>query len=103
MEQWYACPNKLSTVIHDIKNSDTDQLKSTMHRVTLPPLSDRFEGKERMTRARYSIPYFVSPDGDSVVECLPVCMSEERPAKYEATKWDEYRKMRAALQYRRSD
>lgn len=95
--------NEHFSVIHDIENSNTDQLKSTMHRVTLPPLSDRFEGEKRMTRARYSIAYFVSPDGESVVECLPVCMGEENCAKYEATKWDEYRKMRAALQYRRSD
>lgn len=79
-----------------------DQLKSTMHRVTLPPLSDRFEGEQRMTRARYSIPYFVSPDSDAVVECLPTCMDENNPAKYEPTHWEEYRKMRASLQYRRS-
>lgn len=56
-----------------------------------------------MTRARYSIPYFVSPDADAVVECLPVCMSEGNPAKYEPTHWEEYRMMRAALQYRRGD
>ncbi|KAL1303024.1 hypothetical protein AAFC00_003337 [Neodothiora populina] len=80
-----------------------DQLKSTMHRVTLPPLSDRFEGEQRLTRARYSIPYFVSPDENSVVECLPACTSAAEPVKYEATNWGEYRRMRAALQYRRSD
>lgn len=56
-----------------------------------------------MTRARYSIPYFVSPDGEAVVECLPVCLSETNPAKYEPTQWDLYRKMRAALQYRKDE
>lgn len=52
-----------------------------------------------MTPARYSIPYFVSPEGDSVVECLPTCTSEERPVKYKPIVWDEYRLMRASMQY----
>ena len=53
-----------------------------------------------MTRARYSIPYFVSADPESVVECLPVCMGEGRPAKYEPVTQREYGKMRAKVQYR---
>ncbi|KAL2039404.1 hypothetical protein N7G274_007676 [Stereocaulon virgatum] len=59
-----------------------DALKSTVHRVTLPPKQDRFTGDEHMTRARYSVPHFVSPEGQSVVECLPSCADEKPPAKY---------------------
>ena len=76
-----------------------DSLKSTVHRVTLPPKQDRFTGDERMTRARYSIPYFVSPEGQSVVECLPSCADEKHPVKYKPIVWDDYRLMRASMQY----
>jgi len=76
-----------------------DKLKSTLHRVTLPPLQDRFAGSERMTRERYSIPYFVSPDVDTLVTCLPVCMDEKNPARYEPVLQDDYRRMRAGVQY----
>lgn len=72
-----------------------------MHRVTLPPLASRIEGEQRMTRARYSIPYFVSPDENAVVECLESCITEGEGSKYEAVRWEDYRKMRASLQYRK--
>jgi len=76
-----------------------DYLKSTLHRVTLPPAQDRYTGTERMTRARYSIPYFVSPDLDARVECLPCCATADNPAKYESVVQREYRLLRAKLQY----
>jgi isopenicillin N synthase-like dioxygenase len=31
---------------------------------------------------RYSVPFFYEPNFDTVVQCLPVCCSEENPAKY---------------------
>jgi isopenicillin N synthase-like dioxygenase len=52
-----------------------------------------------MTRARYSIPYFVSPDIDAVIECLAECASADNPIKYEPVVQREYRLMRAKLQY----
>ncbi len=76
-----------------------DYLKSTLHRVTLPPASDRYTGAERMTRARYSIPYFVSPDIDAVIECMKECADAKNPVKYEPVVQGEYRLMRAKLQY----
>lgn len=79
--------------------SQTDQLKSTLHRVTLPRLDDRFTGDQRITRKRYSIPYFVSPDVETLVTCLPACMDEKSPAKYEPVVQDDYRRMRAGVQY----
>ena len=76
-----------------------DSLKSTLHRVTLPPLQDRFTGTERMTRDRYSIPYFLSPDSQSIVECLPACTDAEHPVKYPPLVQNDYRRMRAMVQY----
>jgi isopenicillin N synthase-like dioxygenase len=74
-------------------------LKSTLHRVTLPPLQDRFTGDDRMTRARYSIPYFVSPEGPSIIKCLSSCADAEHPPKYGPIVWQEYMMMRASMQY----
>ncbi|TKA81615.1 hypothetical protein B0A55_03553 [Friedmanniomyces simplex] len=79
-----------------------DYLISTLHRVTLPPLSDRFEGEHRMTRARYSIPYFVTADADSLVECLPACTDAQHPIKYDPVTQEAYARTRAKLQYRTS-
>ena len=76
-----------------------DYLKSTLHRVTVPPLPLDRRADARETGARYSIPYFVSSDPQSVIECLSACCSEENPAKYQPVKQDDYRKMRAKLQY----
>ena len=74
-----------------------DYLKSTSHRVTLPPLQDRFEGEERLTRARYSIPYFLTTDPDEVIETLMVREGEQR--KYEPITQREYNALKASMQY----
>ncbi|KKY37670.1 putative thymine dioxygenase [Diaporthe ampelina] len=77
-----------------------DYLKSTLHRVTLPPvMKEQPEGGKGLTRARYSIPYFVSPDPESIIECLPACASGQNPAKYPPVLQDDYRRLRAKLQY----
>jgi isopenicillin N synthase-like dioxygenase len=76
-----------------------DYLRSTSHRVTLPPLQDRFTGDERLTRARYSIPYFVTTDPNLVIDCLPSCVDDEHPAKYEPITQRDYSNMRARMQY----
>ncbi|CAJ2502549.1 Uu.00g099430.m01.CDS01 [Anthostomella pinea] len=82
-----------------------DYLKSTLHRVILPPIqtktriSEKGEGKV-MTQARYSIPYFVSPDPEAVIECLTANVGgEDIPAKYEPMVQEDYRRMRARGQY----
>jgi isopenicillin N synthase-like dioxygenase len=53
-----------------------------------------------MTRARYSIVYFISPDSDTTIECLAECANESNPAKYGPISQREYRLMRGKLQYR---
>ena len=48
-----------------------DVYVSTPHKVVSPPAADR-----------YSVAFFLDPNPDAVVECLPTCTSPERPAKY---------------------
>jgi len=75
----------------------SDKLKSGMHRVRLPPLQDRYTGEARITRERYSIPFFVLPHLDAIVECIPSCCDEKTLAKYGPISWAEYLQMRANL------
>ncbi|KAI4132409.1 MAG: hypothetical protein LQ341_006279 [Variospora aurantia] len=80
-----------------------DTLKSSLHRVTLPPRQDRFTGDERLTQERYSIPYFVGPIGTSIIETIPKCIDERHPPKYDPVTWDDYRLMRGSMQYMNSE
>ena len=70
---------------------------------TSPRHSPSCRGSFHGPRADYSssilIPYFVSPDVDSVIECLAECADAENPIKYEPVVQREYRLMRAKLQY----
>ena len=70
--------------------------KNTVHRVVEPPFSEG--GGNEMTPARYSIPFFASPDPATVVEALPGCWSEEVPKRWKAICAGDYieRKRRAA-------
>ena len=95
----YVFPCQTPTSLLVSSHTDSDTLKSTLHRVTLPPKQDRFTGDERMTRARYSIPYFVAPEGATIVECLPECTDEKHAAKYQSIRWNDYMLMRASMSY----
>jgi isopenicillin N synthase-like dioxygenase len=48
-----------------------DVYVSTPHKVVTPPGADR-----------YSVAFFLDPDPDAIIACLPGCTSAERPAKY---------------------
>ena len=50
-------------------------LPSTPHRVVNPP-------GEAARRARYSIPFFMHPDPDYVIETLPQCVTPDNPNRY---------------------
>ena len=50
-----------------------DVYVSTPHKVVSPPGRDR-----------YSIAFFLDPDPDALVSCLPTCADAKRPAKYSA-------------------
>ncbi|KAL5697543.1 hypothetical protein ACHQM5_028675 [Ranunculus cassubicifolius] len=56
--------------------------RSTVHRVL------------GCTQERYSIAYFVNPNHDCLVECLPTCKSETNPPKFPPVKCSTYLRQR---------
>jgi isopenicillin N synthase-like dioxygenase len=56
-----------------------DRYVSTPHRVSAPPGRDR-----------YSVPFFVNPDSDTVVSCLASCIDPEHPCRYAAVTAGEF-------------
>ena len=62
-----------------------DVLRSTPHCVMDDP---RVVGNE--VPARYSMAYFCNPNRDALIECLPMCSSEERPPLYPPVKAGDY-------------
>ncbi|KAK5634410.1 hypothetical protein RRF57_010124 [Xylaria bambusicola] len=87
--------------IHMLRSSP-DYLKSTLHRVTLPPLlrENGVSGKSLMMQSRYSIPYFVAPDPTTIVGCLALCADgADNSPRYPPITQQEYAKMRARGQY----
>jgi len=65
-----------------------DRFKSTLHRVANPLHGN---GARRL-----SIAYFVAPNYDSLVECLPTCRGPGNPAKYPPVTVAGYRNERFA-------
>ena len=74
------------------------ELPSTMHRVGIPGNGVQARGED-MLQPRYSIPFFLGPDMDAILEPLPPCIGEGRPAKYEPVSFAEYAAMRARFWY----
>lgn len=56
---------------------------STTHRVVNPP-------GEAAKRSRYSIPFFLHPNPDFVIETLPGCASDDNPDRYEPIASHDY-------------
>jgi isopenicillin N synthase-like dioxygenase len=54
-----------------------DYLRSTTHRVVNPP-------REEWHQARLSIPFFLHPRSDMDLTCLPACITEDQPLRYES-------------------
>ncbi|KAF4920753.1 2-oxoglutarate-dependent dioxygenase htyE [Colletotrichum viniferum] len=95
-------PYKPGTIVVNIgdfmQRWTNDALRSTMHRVRAPPLETDVSGS-RVTRARYSIPYFISADSEKTVDCVPGCFGPERPKKYDPINSREYIEMRLNATY----
>ena len=65
-----------------------DVYVSTPHRVVNP-----------VGRERYSVAFFLDPNPEAVVECLPSCVTAERPARYAPTTGAAYLKSRLDATY----
>jgi isopenicillin N synthase-like dioxygenase len=74
-DEWYPPPVIPGTFLINLGNImrrwSNDRFLSTPHGVLNESGADR-----------YSIAYFHSPHPDSIIECLPTCISADNPAKY---------------------
>ena len=71
-----SIPGTIVVNVGDIMKRLTNHvLPSTPHRVVNPP-------GEAARRSRYSIPFFMHPDPDYVIETLPQCISTDNPNRY---------------------
>lgn len=72
-----AEPDELIINMGDMMSRLTNnKLKSTLHQVINPPRSS-------WGSSRYSIPFFMHPEAEMSLNCLPNCFSDENPKKYE--------------------
>ena len=91
---WIDAPAVAETYILNIGDMlmrwSNDRLKSTPHRVVVPPKTAGAEAR------RLSIGFFVCPRYDAMVECFPTCRSPANPAKYPPVTVHDYRTNRFA-------
>ena len=72
-----ALPEQLVINVGDmLERLTNNKLRSTIHRVVNPPRKD-------WNKSRYSIPFFTHPISEMPLNCLPECISESQPKKYE--------------------
>jgi isopenicillin N synthase-like dioxygenase len=86
--EWVDVPVVPGTFVVNLGDSlerwTNDKWVSTMHRVVNPPR------EVAATHSRVSIPYFVQPNYDAVIECIDTCFDDENPAKYGPVRNGEY-------------
>ena len=79
-----ALPNQLVVNVGDmLQRLTNDKLRSTTHRVVNPP-------KEQWGTTRFSIPFFLHPASEMRLDCLPNCVNETHPKKYEDVSAGEF-------------
>ncbi len=79
-----ALPEQLVINVGDmLERLTNDKLRSTIHRVVNPDKKD-------WGKSRYSIPFFTHPKGDMELNCLPECIDENNPKRYDDITAEEY-------------
>jgi isopenicillin N synthase-like dioxygenase len=75
---WIPAPYIRETAVVNIgdlmQRWTNNYLRSTLHRVSPTFRPDRHD--------RYSIAFFCDPDNDTLVQCLPSCVTHDTPAQY---------------------
>lgn len=85
-----ALPDQLVVNVGDMLERLTNgKLKSTIHRVVNPP-------REMLGTSRYSIPFFMHPRSDMSLSCLPECIDDENPKKFDDITAGEFLNQRLA-------
>jgi len=56
-----------------------DRFKATPHRVV-----------NRNDRSRYAIPFFLGPNHDALIDCVPTCTGPDNPPRYEPTTYGAF-------------
>jgi len=78
-ERWVPVSTLPGTIVVNVgdmlQRLSNHVYQSTTHRVVNPP-------GEAARQPRYSIPFFLHPNPDFVIETLPQCISEDRPNRY---------------------
>jgi isopenicillin N synthase-like dioxygenase len=78
--QWIpitALPDQIVVNVGDMMSRHTNnKLKSTIHRVVNPP-------KNKMGTSRFSIPFFMHPQSDMDLSCLPGCIDKDHPRQFD--------------------
>lgn len=81
--EWFEAPIIPGTLLVNTGDMCTrwsnDRFLSTPHRVL-----------NESGRARYSMPVFITPDTDYVMECLPTCQGPDNPPKYKPVTYGQY-------------
>jgi isopenicillin N synthase-like dioxygenase len=92
--RWHEAPVVADALICNIGDClmrwTNDVYVSTPHKVVSPP-----------GRHRYSVAFFLDPDPDAMVTCLPTCTNSERPARYPPVTAGEFLKSRLEPTYAR--
>ncbi len=72
-----ALPEQIVVNVGDmLERLTNDRLRSSIHRVVNPP-------RDKMNQPRYSIPFFMHPKSDVNLACLPQCIDEHHPKRYQ--------------------
>ena len=79
-----SLPEQIVVNVGDmLQRLTNNRLRSTTHRVVNPP-------RELWGTSRYSIPFFLHPQGSMNLACLEGCVNEESPKAYEDATAGEY-------------
>lgn len=79
-----ALPEAIVVNVGDmLQRLTNNRLSSTTHRVINPP-------QEQWGSSRYSIPFFLHPRSEMRLDCLPSCITESNPLRYEPITAGEY-------------